>query len=168
MTSCLSFSANACLALSVSGSIFDDEIFRFLKAERAAFADFGLDLSCCCSTSASCFSLSAFFMASNLSRCSFRNSVRFFNSSGSIFESANASATASTCEDSIFPGGLAGDIGDAEALVGSVETAEVSITARNKVHTMNFRLIYNVNILQHLTSDAFYVMFHDTKTIHMH
>ena len=150
MTSCLSFSANACLALSVSGSIFVVEIFRFLKADRAAFADFGLDLSCCCSTSASCFSLSAFFMASNLSLCSLRNSVRFFNSTGSMFESANASAIVSTCEHSILSDGLTGDIGEAAALVGSVETADVSIAAKNKVHAMNFRLIYSVKILQQI------------------
>ena len=73
-----------------------------LSAERAALADFGLDFSCCCSTSANCFSRSAFFIANSLSLCSFKNSVRFLSSSGSILDSANASAMDSTCELSFF------------------------------------------------------------------
>jgi len=133
MTSCLSFSANALLALSVSGSKSDSLLFLCFIAERAALADFGLDLSCCCSTSAHCFSLSAFFIAKSLSLCSLRNSVRFCNSSGSILESANASAMALTGEVEFFRDDADDDDGEAGAsltLVGRVDTADVSITEK--------------------------------------
>ena len=64
----------------------------------AARADFGLDFICFCSASSSCFSLSAFFMANNLSRWLFRNSVRFDNSSGSISSPAGSLKTAEGAE----------------------------------------------------------------------
>ena len=140
MTSCFSLSAKACLAFNVSGSIFVAALPLFFMAERAAFADFGLDLRFCCSASTSCFSLSDFFIASNLSRCSLRYSVRFFSSSGSIFDSANASAMASTLDVSDIPTGfddVVGDGVDSFLLTGNVDTPDVPITEISNLEIMD-------------------------------